>query len=106
MTKQKAKDATMKVTVDGVDYVLELAEVTGWHEHLLRKECGVSIQEVIGSAKNSAGLDTIAQLLYLSHLTNGNETISFRDVASSISLDSEITTTDDAEPLPKDPEDS
>lgn len=85
--------------IDGEVYTLDLGELNGLHEMKLRRETGLSVEEVMSTIGTKPGLDVLGIFMWLCDLTAGGAS-SLEDHLTGISWASDVEAVD-PEPAPE-----
>ena len=93
--------AVITITVDETSYTFRPSEVSAVDSAMVRREVGMSLQSIMGAALKDPDIDVIAAIVWLARRQAG-EDVSFEDVASGLTYDSDYEQSD--EPAPEDPD--
>lgn len=83
-TKRKA----LKITVHGVDYTLNFADLNPLDAADVRKATGLALNVLINADPD---LDTIAVLYWLARRKSGDRRVTFAEIASELSYDAVLS---------------
>lgn len=92
-----ALDQAFGVRVDGKDYILVPADLTGLVEMRIRRETGLSVLELIHGIITSPGADMLGMFMWATRFAAG-EDVDLVEVLESINFDSDAEVIEDAKP--------
>ncbi len=93
--RKEAEQTTLTIKLDGATHVCRPSEITAKMAGQLRRESGLSVVGVMEAAGSDPDLDVIASIVWLARHQAG-ETVSWDEVASAITYDSDIDSSDEA----------
>ena len=99
--RKQELDESFGIRIDGVDYILTPADVTGLQEMRIRKESGYSVTSLIRELSIEPGVDHLGIFMWVCNLTQGKPA-DLEAILEGVSMASEVEIIDSAEPaLPK-----
>lgn len=97
--REALAEKVYSLKIDGEVYTLDMGELNGLHELRLRRETGMSVEEVMSAIGTKPGLDVLGIYMWLCDLTAGGDS-SLEDHLTGISWASEVESIE-AEPAPE-----
>lgn len=100
--RQEAVEEVHALRIDGEVYALRMADLTGLHELRLRRETGMSVEEVMSTLGSKPGLDVLGIFMWLCDLTAGGSS-DLEQWLGSVSWASgiELVDSEEAPPAPE-----
>lgn len=83
-------DVGVTIIVDGVDYTVRQGDLTSLDTMALRRETGFSFRSLLASLQQDPDVDLIAALMWLSRRTDGEQLLSYADVARDVGYDIDV----------------
>lgn len=88
--RQAATDAAaVGLSIDGVEYVINPNDLTGWVEYEIRRECGMGVAEIVAAMERTQGIDYLGMFMWAVRRANG-EDVALREVLEGISAGSDV----------------
>lgn len=87
------------IVVDGEDYTVTAGDLSALDTMALRRETGFSFRSLAASLQTDPDVDLVAALVWLARRIDGEQMLSYAEVARDIGYDAEIDVKeDDTEP--------
>lgn len=83
------QESGVKVTLDGVDYVVRQGDLNGRLTRELRQQTGCSFQKLITELDTDPDIDSVAALVWLARRIEG-EAVTYDEVAEEVGYDADI----------------
>lgn len=83
------QEAGVKITLDGVDYVVRQGDLNGRLTRELRQQTGCSFQKLIKELDTDPDIDSVAALVWLARRIEG-EAVTYDEVAEEVGYDADI----------------
>lgn len=95
--RTEALDQTFGIRVDGEEYLLVPADMTGLVEMRIRRETGMGVAELIEKIQKSPGVDLLGMFMWASRIASG-AAADLEEVLASVNFASDVDVVEDAKP--------
>jgi hypothetical protein len=95
--RDKMLDDSFGIRIDGIDYVLTPADLTGVQELRIRRETGYSVTTLIQELQTAPGVDLIAMFMWACSLSQG-KSADLEQILGSVSYASDVEIMDEPQP--------
>jgi hypothetical protein len=98
--RKKALNEKLSIRVDGTVYTLRIGDMTALDDHALRTQYGMPFEAMAHAmATGDRSLDLMAAVIWMARRTNGEDLLTYAEVAAEIGFDVDISdvTDDDAD---------
>ncbi len=83
-------DAGVEIALNGKTYKLAMSDCTALDAKDCRRQTGMSLNTIFGSASGESDLDSIAAMVWLARRHDGERELTYDDVASEITYGSDF----------------
>ena len=96
--RKKALNEKVSIRVDGTVYTLRIGDMTALDDHALRTQYGMPFEAMAHAmATGDRSLDLMAAVIWMARRTNGEDLLTYAEVASEIGFDVDISDVSDDE---------
>ena len=95
---------SLAITVDGVTYAIREGDLSASDVSALRREIGMSFRAVLKAATTDPDIDVIAAIVWLARRAEGENLLSFSEVADEIGYDVDVQVVGDEAEVSDSPE--
>jgi hypothetical protein len=96
--RKKALSEKVSIRVDGTVYTLRIGDMNALDDHALRTQYGMPFEAIAHAmATGDRSLDLIAALIWMARRTNGEDLLTYAEVANEIGFDVDISDVSDDE---------
>lgn len=88
--KDEALNEGISLTIDGAVYTVRAGDLSALDTRALRKELGLSFMGLITAFREDPDIDLIAGLMWLSRRVNGEQNLTYDEVAGSVDYSLDI----------------
>jgi|RhiMethySRZTD1v2_1073278.scaffolds.fasta_scaffold697804_2 hypothetical protein len=90
--RKKALNEKLAIRVDGTVYTLRVGDMTALDDHALRTQYGMPFEGMVQAmAAGDRALDLMAAIIWMARRTNGEELLTYAEVAAEIGFDVDIS---------------
>lgn len=97
--RKKELDQSFGIRIDGEDYTLTPADLSGVQEMRIRRETGYSVTTLIQELEKAPGVDLIGIFMWVCNLSQG-KAADLNEILEGISYASDVDVIGDVEPDP------
>ena len=103
--RKKALNEKLSIRVNGTVHTLRVGDMTALDDHALRTQYGMPFEGMVQAmAAGDRALDLMAAIIWMARRTNGEELLTYAEVAAEIGFDGDIRDVDPNEPEDDSPE--
>lgn len=96
--RKKALNEKLSIRLNGTVYSLRVGDMTALDDHALRTQYGMPFEAMAQAmAAGDRSLDLMAAIIWMARKTNGEELLSYAEVAAGIGFDADIRDADEEE---------
>lgn len=88
--QKELDDGALCLKIDGQEYSINRADITGVVEYEIRQKLGMSVTEIAMKLQTAPGMDLIGMFMWAVRYVNGERGLDFMEVLAEVSMDIDV----------------